>query len=168
MRVEGDVEVFINGVSAAPAGTVPNYMDDLQLNESRCSRYLRMYSVVPCSNQVRLRKGKNVLAVHCRNPKQSRSYIDVGLYVANGDVDIPSMLNQVTDRVPENAYLHTALALRFVEQQRWQDAAVQFHTSARILNEDTLAKVDVGRTHVSPQWRPESLPRVDDGNHRTI
>ena len=31
MRVEGDVEVFINGVSAAPTGTVPNYLDDLQL-----------------------------------------------------------------------------------------------------------------------------------------
>jgi tetratricopeptide (TPR) repeat protein len=99
-----------------------------------------MYSVVPCSNQVRLRKGTNVLAVHCRNPKQSRSYIDIGLYGSNGDVDIPSMLSQVTDRAPENAYLHTALALRFVEQRRWQDAAVQFHTSARILNEETLPK----------------------------
>ena len=104
MRVEGDVEVFINGVSAAPAGTAPNYMDDLQLSNlqgSQVSRYLRMYSVVPCSNQVRLRKGKNVLAVYCSNPKQTRSYVDVGLYVTSDDVDIPSMLNQVTDRVPE-------------------------------------------------------------------
>jgi tetratricopeptide (TPR) repeat protein len=140
MRVEGDVEVFINGVSAAPASTFPNYMDDLQLSNLQGSRYLRMYPVVPCSSQVRLRKGKNVLAVHCRNPKQSRSYVDIGLYVSNGDVDIPSMLSTITDRVPDNPYLHTALALRFVEQQRWEDAAVQFHTSARILGEDTLPK----------------------------
>jgi tetratricopeptide (TPR) repeat protein len=75
-----------------------------------------------------------------RDGRHLTSYIDIGLYVSNGDVDIPSMLNQVTDRVPENPHLHTALALRFVEQQRWRDAAVQFHTSARILDEPTLPK----------------------------
>ena len=139
MRAEGNVEVFVNGVSAAPE-SVPNYFDDDQWNVWNWNKYVRMYSIVPCSGKVHLHKGKNVLAVRCRNPEHTRNYVDVGLYVANEAVDIGSMLDKLADRVPNSAHLHTALAIRFVEQQRWKEAALHFKKSARISDEQSLPK----------------------------
>jgi tetratricopeptide (TPR) repeat protein len=115
-------------------------LDDYQSNELRWNRYVRLYPVVPCSKDIRLQKGKNVLAVRCRHPKKARSYVDVGLYTSSDDVDVQSMLSKITKREPRNVNLHTALALRFVEQQRWKDAALQFRTSARIADEPTVPK----------------------------
>ncbi len=140
MRVEGDTELFINGDLAIPGTSITNYLDDHQWNAWHWNRYVRMYPIVPCSKQVRLHKGKNVLAIHCRNPQRDRIFVDVGLYVANDNIDIEPMLDKVTYRVSDNAHLHTALALRFVEQQRWRNAAEQFHQSARIGDETDLPK----------------------------
>ncbi len=140
LRAEEDVEVFINGVSATPTRIVANYLDDYQWSERQWSRYPRLYPVVHCSKQVRLRAGTNVLAVHCRNPDGVQTYVDVGLYVQSDDVDISSMLSEATERAPHNAYLHTALAVCFVEQRKWKYAAEYFHKSAKLLDEKSLPK----------------------------
>lgn len=83
--------------------------------------------------------GKNVLAVHCRNTTRPKTFVDVGLYV-RGDNGVPFPFEKVYDRVARYRYLHSALGLRFFEQQRWHEAAVQFHKSANMWYEAGLPK----------------------------
>jgi tetratricopeptide (TPR) repeat protein len=58
--------------------------------------------------------------------------VDVGLFVQNDEADTESKLTAAAEHAPDNAPLHTALAIRYVERGEWNEAADHFHRSARI------------------------------------
>ena len=137
LRSDDDVDVYINGILAVPAGSAVNYQREPWSN-ALSSQYFQMYPVVQCSPHVRLRLGTNVIAVHCRNRRVAKSYFDVGLYVRNDEIDIESALKGLTTRAPNNDKLHMALAIRFLEQRCWKDAASHFHEAAKVRHDTEL------------------------------
>jgi eukaryotic-like serine/threonine-protein kinase len=105
-----DAQIFLNGISA---GSMTDWSDAA--------------AVVPCSATAQgiLKKGRNVLAVHCEDADGGTA-IDVGIYVTQdsslGRDRLIEQLNQLIVKEPQRAELYFGRANACARLGRWSEA----------------------------------------------
>jgi WD40 repeat protein/serine/threonine protein kinase len=103
-------EVFLNGIQAA------------QKEVHRPSHWWE--GVVEVASDAKLKRGENVLAVHCQN-RVDYGYgkINVGLYRrADEDSAFETVLQRSLQHSPNRPQLHAALADQYVRRRQWKEA----------------------------------------------
>jgi eukaryotic-like serine/threonine-protein kinase len=115
-----DAEVFLNGIRAC---TTADWSDAPVL--------------VACSKaaQSGLRRGVNVLAVHCQDV-DGGTHVDVGLYVTKdsslGRNQLIEQLSQMIGKEPEGANLYVGRANAFARLGKWREAVADLNQAARL------------------------------------
>ena len=96
------------------------YINGVQLPRAKFVR--DRYQTLNCSNEVKLRHGRNIVAVHCWN---SRGYgkIDVSLRAQEDEEAIDAILAQLIDARPDIEQFQERRAEWQADRDRWKKAA---------------------------------------------